>query len=188
MFPADQFAAVTKSNIEAQLAALTALTSAAFDGVEKVLELNITTAKTSLEESGLTAKQLLAAKDPQEFISLSAAQAQPTAAKAIAYSRHLAGIASSTQAELARTAEEQLSATGRRISELVDDVSRNAPPGAENLFGLFKTAIGNASAGYEQFSRNTKQAAEAMEANMNAAAKQFTQATEKAAGAARARK
>lgn len=188
MFPADQFAAAAKSNLEAQIAALTALTAKTFDSMEKVLELNITTAKASLEDGSLTAKQLLSAKDPQEFISLSAAQAQPTAAKAIAYSRQLAGIASSVQADFTRAAEEQLSASGRRFSELVDDISHNAPPGTENLIGLIKTAIGNANSGYEHFTRNTKQAVEAMEANLNAATRQFTQAAEKTTYAGRGRK
>jgi phasin family protein len=188
MFPAEQFAAAAKSNIEAQLAALTALTSKTFDSVEKIVELNLTAAKATLEDSNVTAKQLLSAKDPQEFISLSAAQAQPAAAKAIAYGRQLAGIASSAQAEFTRAAEEQLAAVGSRFSEIVDDVSKNAPPGTENMLGLIKTAIGNANSGYEQFTKNTKQAVEAMEANLNAAAKQFTAAAEKATPASRARK
>ena len=183
MFPAaDQFAALAKSNIETQLAAMTALTSKTFESVEKMIDLNISTAKASLEDTNAAAKQLLAAKDPQEFISLSAAQAQPTAAKAIAYGRQLAGIATSAQAEFTRAAEEQLTASGRRFTELVDDVSKNAPPGSENVIGLFKTAIGNASAGYEQLTKNTKQAVEAMEANMNTAVNQFAQAAEKTTG------
>ena len=52
-----------------------------------------------------------------------------------------------------------------------------------------KSAIGNASAGYEQFTKTTKQAAEAMEANLNTAVSQFSQAAEQAAAtASRARK
>ena len=92
MFPIpEQFSNVAKANLEAQLSLLTSLTSKAFESVEKVVDLNLNVAKASLEDSAIAAKQLLGAKDPQEFFSLSAAQAQPTAAKAIAYSRHLAG-------------------------------------------------------------------------------------------------
>ncbi len=181
----EQFSTVAKANFEAQLSILTALTSKAFESVEKVVDLNINVAKASLEDSAITARQLLSAKDPQEFFSLSAAQAQPTAAKAIAYGRHLAGIASSAQAELTRAAEEQFAETGRKVSALVDDVSKNAPAGSENVIAIVKSAIGNANAGYEQFSKTTKQAVEAMEANMNSAVNQFSQAAEKTTSRAR---
>ena len=181
----EQFTTVAKTNLEAQLALFTNLTSKAFESVEKVVDLNLNIAKASLEDTSIAAKQLLTAKDPQEFFSLSAAQAQPTAAKAIAYGRHLAGIATSAQAEFTRAAEEQIAEAGRKVSALVDDVSKNAPAGSENVIAIVKSAIGNANAGYEQFSKSTKQAVEVMEANMNTAVSQFSQAADKTAGRAR---
>lgn len=185
----EQFASAAKTNIEAQLSIITALTTKAFESVEKVVDLNLNAAKASLEDSAVTVRQLLAAKDAQEFLSLTAAQAQPTAAKAIAYSRHLAGIAAAAQAEFTRATEEQIAETGRKVSALVDDVSKNAPAGSENVIAIMKSAIGNANAGYEQFSRTTKQAVEVMEANLNNAVSQFSDAAEKtAASASRARK
>jgi phasin family protein len=185
----EQFASAAKTNIEAQLSIITALTTKAFESVEKVVDLNLNAAKASLEDSAVTVRQLLAAKDAQEFLSLTAAQAQPTAAKAIAYSRHLAGIAAAAQAEFTRATEEQIAETGRKVSALVDDVSKNAPAGSENVIAIMKSAIGNANAGYEQFSKTTKQAVEVMEANLNNAVSQFSDAAEKtAASASRARK
>lgn len=184
----EQLSNATKTTFENQLAAFTALTGKAFESVEKVVELNITAAKASLEDSAATAKQLLAAKDPQEFFTLAAAQAQPNVAKAIAYGRHLATIASTAQAEFARTAEEQVAEASRQVNTFVDDVSKNAPAGSENVVAIVKSALGNANAGYEQISKTTKQAVEVMEANLNSAVSQFTQAAEKTAGAARARK
>jgi phasin family protein len=177
----EQFSSVAKANLEAQLSLLTSLTGKAFESVEKVVDLNLNVAKASLEDSSIAAKQLLAAKDPQEFFSLTAAQAQPAAAKAIAYSRHLAGIATSAQAEFTRAAEEQIAEAGRKVSALVEDVSKNAPAGSENVIAMVKSAIGNANAGYEQLSKTTKQAVEVIEANVNSAVSQFSQAAEKTA-------
>src|SRR5471030_2920389 len=94
----EQFSAASKANFDAQLAMLTSLTNKAFDGVEKIVELNLNAVKSSLEESAVVAKQLLSAKDAQEFFSLTGAKAQPSAEKAIAYGRQLASIASTTQA------------------------------------------------------------------------------------------
>ena len=90
----EQFSAAAKTNFEAQIAALSALTTRAFDSVTKIVDLNLNTAKASFEETSAATKQLLAAKDPQEFFSLTSAQTQPAAEKALAYSRTLAGIAS----------------------------------------------------------------------------------------------
>jgi phasin family protein len=178
----DQFSAATKANIEAQLALVNALTTKAFEGVEKLIDLNMTVAKTSLEESNVTAKQLLSAKDPQEFFSLAAAQAQPNAEKAVAYARHVANIASATQAEITKTAEAQLAETTRKVTSLVDDVAKNAPAGSENMIAIVKSMIGNANAGYEQLAKTTKQAVEVIENNLTTATAQLTQATEKATG------
>jgi phasin family protein len=134
-----------------------------------------------MEDSTVVLQQLMSSKDPQEALSRAAAQAQPTAAKAIAYSRHLAGIVSNAQAEFTRVAEEQVSETGRKFSALIDDVSKNAPAGSENVVAIMKSAIGNASAGYEQLTKTTKQAVEVIEANMSTAVNQFSQAAEQTA-------
>jgi phasin family protein len=123
----EQFSNATKANFEAQFAIFSTLTNKAFEGVEKFVDLNLTAAKASLEESSATTKQLLAAKDPQEFFSLAAAQAQPSAEKTIAYGRHLATIASSTGAEFSKAAETQIAETNRKVISLVEEVSKNQP-------------------------------------------------------------
>lgn len=171
----EQFSAASKANFEAQLALLSALTSKTFESVEKVIGLNLNVAKASLEESNAAAKQFLTVKDPQEWLALTAAQAQPNAEKALAYGRHLASIASGVQAEFSKAAEAQIAETSRKVLELVEEVTKNAPAGSENAIALVKSAIGNANAGYEQLTKTTKQAVEALEANLNTAVNQFTQ-------------
>ena len=180
----EQFSNATKANLESQFAIFAALTSKAFEGVERLAELNISTAKAALEESTNAAKQLLNAKDPQEFFSLSAAQTQPNAEKAIAYSRQVASIAAGTQAEFSRAAEEQIAETNRKVISLVEEVTKNAPAGTENVVAAIKASIGNANAGYEQFTKTAKQAAQTVETNVNAAVSQFTQAAQRATTAA----
>lgn len=178
----EEFSAATKSHFEAQLAMITALTNKAFESVEKIVDLNMNVVKASLEESTVAAQQLMAVKDPKELMALSAAQAQPTAEKAVAYGRHLANIASSSQAEFTREAEAQIAETNRKMLALVDEVTKNAPAGSEQMVAMMKSAIGNANAGYEQLTKTTKQAVEALEGNLNNAVTQFAQAAEKTAG------
>ena len=175
----EQFSAATKSNLEAQIALMTAFTSKAFESVEKIIDLNMNVAKASLEESAANVQQLLSAKDPQEFLSLSAAQAQPNAEKALSYSRHLSAIVSGTQAELTKAAEAQIAENNRKVVSLVEEVSKNAPAGSENAVAFLKSALGNANAGYEQLTKTTKQAVEAFENNISSATTQFAQAASK---------
>ena len=173
----EQFSAAAKTNFEAQIAALNDLTTHAFDSVTKIVDLNLNTAKASFEETSATAKKLLAAKDPQEFFSLASV---PSTDKAIAYGRSLAGIASTAQAEFTKAAETHITETSRKAIELVDTLSKNAPAGSEHAIAFVKTAIGNATAGYEQLSKTAKQAADTLQANVNSTVEQFSQ-TAKAA-------
>lgn len=182
-FNPEQFSAATKANFEAQIALITALTNKAFESVEKLVDLNLTAAKSSIEESNAAAKQLLAAKDPQEFFSFSAAQAQPSAEKALAYGRHVASIASSAQAEFTKAAEEQVAEANRKVLALIEEASKNAPAGSENFISLVKTAFGTANASYEQLAKTTKQAVETLETNLNTAVTQLSQAANKTAKA-----
>lgn len=186
MFPIPEpISSATKANLEAQLAAFTALSTKMVESFEQVIDLNINAGKALLEDQAITTRQLLAAKDPQELVSLAAAQAQPAAARMIAYGRHLANITGSVQADFVRTAEESMAEAGRKMGAYADDAGRNAPPGADGLMAMFRTAFGNASAGYEQFNRATRQAVDAMEANMTASVNQFTDAAGKTASRAK---
>lgn len=179
----EQLSAATKANLNAQLAMITTLTNKALENVEKVVDLNISTAKASLEESVANAKQLLGAQNPQTFFALTVGQIQPVTEKAIAYSRHLAGIATSMHNELSKITDTQITETNRKVIALVDDVTKNVPTGTESAVAIMKSAIGNANAGYEQLTKTTKQAVEAFETNLSVAAEQFAHVAERAAPA-----
>jgi len=177
MFPSqDAISQAARANVESSLNLYTALTGKTIESIEKLWTLNLTAAKASLDESSATTRQLLAAKDPQQFIALVTAQTKPTLDKAIAYNGHLANIASGVQAEFSRVAEQRFADIGRQISQFVDEAAKNAPPGSENAVAILKTAFGNATAGYEQLNKNARQAVQAFEANIASAASQFTPA------------
>lgn len=101
----EQFSAVTKSQLEAQLNLLNSFASKAVESAQKVLALNISTGKESVEKSSAAARRLLEAKDPQEFFSIGK---PPSFDNLLAYSRELFSIASAAQAELIQTAKEQI--------------------------------------------------------------------------------
>ncbi|OWW22985.1 TIGR01841 family phasin [Noviherbaspirillum denitrificans] len=176
MFPIqDQISVATKANLEANFALYNTLTSKTLESVEKLINLNITAARTSLEESQAATRQILAAKDPQEFFSLVAAQAKPNLEKVVAYGGHLNSIANSAQAEFTKAAESQLAQFSRKVTELVEEAAQKTP-GADGVLSVFKNAVGNATSTYEQFTKSAKQAAEAVNATVNGTVTQIAQA------------
>ena len=91
MLTVEQIVASNKANLDT----LFGLTTKAFAGVEKMVELNVTAAKAALAESAEHAKASMSVKDAQEFMALQAGLLQPMAEKSAAYSRHLYDIAAS---------------------------------------------------------------------------------------------
>jgi len=176
MLTAEQVLAAHKANVET----LFGLTNKAFEGVEKLVELNLQVAKTALSEAADTTAAALSVKDAQELLSLQAALLQPTAEKAASYSRHIYDIASSTGAEVARVAEGQFADAQKTFSSLVDTAAKNAPAGTENAVALVKSAVAAANNAFESVQKATKQAVEVAEANFQAATTQAVKATQTA--------
>ena len=157
----DQFAAANKANLET----LFGLTSKAFEGVEKLVELNLQVAKATLAESAENTKAVLGVKDAQELLALQASLLQPSAEKAAAYSRHLYDIAQSTSSEFTKSAEAQMSEIQKSFASVVDGALKNAPAGSESAAALVKSAISAANNAYESVHKAGKQAADMAEAN-----------------------
>lgn len=132
MFPIpEQLSQAAKSQLETQLNILNSFASKAFEGAQKVIALNVSTARASVEQGSDAVQQLLGAKDTSELISLSAAQA-PSLDRVLAYGRELFSIASQTQAELLQTAKDQLGAA-RTAAETVRPAALQAPADAAAL-------------------------------------------------------
>lgn len=81
----EQIAAAQKANIES----LFGLTTKAFEGVEKLIELNLQVVKSTLAESQENVQRALSVKDAQELLALQASLTQPIAEKVLAYGRHV---------------------------------------------------------------------------------------------------
>ena len=176
---ADQFSSATKASIDSQLTAMNDFANKAFQSVAELVELNISTAKASLEHASAAAHQLMDAKDPQEVIALTSAQAQPNAEKALAYGKHLASISAKAQADFTKATEARLAETTAHARKLIDDLSKSAPAGSEKAIEMLNAVLASASTSYEQMSKATKQATESMEEKINEAVKHFVPATEK---------
>ena len=172
----DQIAAASKANLET----LFGLTNKAFEGVEKLVELNLQVVKASLAESTENTKAALGAKDAQELLALQASLLQPSAEKAAAYSRQLYDIAAATTAEVTKSAEAQFAELQKSFMSVVDSAVKNAPAGSENAVTLVKSAISAANNAFESVQKASKQAAEMVEANFTSVTNSAVKATQSA--------
>jgi len=173
MLTPEQVLASQKANVET----LFGLTSKAFEGVEKLVELNLTATKAALAEAAGTTQAALSVKDAQELVALQASLFQPLAEKTAAYSRHLYDISSATTAEFAKTFESQTADAQRKFMAVVDNAAKNAPAGSETAVAVFKSAVAAGNNALESVQKAVKQAAEVAEANFNSVAAQAVSAT-----------
>ena len=174
----EQIMSAQKSNVET----LFGLTGKAFEGIEKLIELNVQVAKTAMTEAASTSKAALSVKDAQELMALQASLMQPAAEKAAAYSRYLYEIAASTGAEVTRVAEATGADAQAKFMSIVDTAVKNAPAGTENAVALVKSAVAAANNAIETVQKATKQAAEVADANFQAMSSTAVRATKSKKG------
>ncbi|KWR90754.1 TIGR01841 family phasin PhaP3 [Cupriavidus sp. IDO] len=176
----DQFAAVQKAN----LGHLFALTNTAFEGFQKLTELNLQAVKTTLAEGQGNVEAVLEGKDLREVFAAQGNLAQPAAEKAVAYARQVYEIAASTQAELSKAVEAQYEQHNRNVQAFVDTFVKNAPAGAEAITALLQSTVAAASNTYQSIQNAAKQTAEVAQANLATAAASATGAAQQAASRA----
>lgn len=182
MMTAEQMMAAHKANVET----LFGLTNKAFEGVEKLVELNLQVAKAALGEAGETVSAALSVKDAQELLALQTSLLQPSAEKAAAYSRHVYDIASATTAEVTKAVEAQIGEVQKNFIGLVDTASKNAPAGTENAVALVRSAVAAANNAFESVQKAAKQATDVAEANFQAMTNTAVKASQGASKARRA--
>ena len=163
---AEQIVASHKATLET----LFGLTNKAFEGVEKLVELNITASRAALSEAAAHTQAVLSVKDAQELLALQASVLQPLAEKTAAYSRHLYDIASGTTSEFGKAFEGQVAGAQQGFASIVDNAAKNAPAGSETAVAVMKSAVSAATNAFESVQKAVKQATDVAEANFNAVA------------------
>ena len=151
MLTPEQLVASQKANMET----LYGLTAKAFEGMEKLVELNLQATKAALAE------------------------------KAAAYSRHLYDIASGTSAEFSKAFEGKVAEGQAQFAALVDNAAKNAPAGSETAVAMMKSAVAAANNAFESVQKAVKQASDVAEANFNAVTTSATTAAKNAGAAAK---
>jgi phasin family protein len=162
----EQFVELNKAGV-AQASKLAALT---FDNAEKLLQLNLSAAKSALAQGLQNAQAAASVKDVQELVALRARFAENGVQTAIAYSRTLYELASEAQAELTAVSEETWANYSKGVASFVDTAAKSAPAGSDVAVNAFKSTFAATAAAFDQFQKATQQVVNLADANIRAAA------------------
>jgi phasin family protein len=166
---AEQFVNANKTAFaEAQ-----SLAATAFGGFERLVDLNMSVTKTVLFHNSTDFFAAFSANSPTDALAAQAALVKPLAEQSVAYAKAVYAIATETAAELTSAAEEKFAEGQKAVSEVVENLAKNAPAGSETIVAAFKSAV---SAGQNAIDSAKTSAKKAMEV----AEKQATDMTDSA--------
>jgi phasin family protein len=178
MFQApDQMMALNKASLEAAVR----FAGIALEGAERMLELQLKTAKSAFADGVQQAKAFTEIKDVQELAHLKNTIAQPSMEKATSYYKSVYDVAATTQSEINKLVEEQVAEFNKQVVTSLDKVVKSAPAGSEVAVAAVKSAITAVNSAYDNLSKSAKQFAEMTQANVEAATVQAVHATKKKA-------
>mgnify|MGYP000724034705 CR=1 FL=1 len=183
MMTPEQMIAAQKAN----LAAATDLSKTVMAGFERVVELNMAASKAAFSESFSGLETLMSVKTPQDLLAVQASMGQPVYEKSVAYSRHLADIATTTGAQLAKTAEGKVAEAQKAFTAVLETSLKNAPAGSDAAVAAIKTAIEAGQNATETLKKVVKQAADTAETNLKTATAQAEASVKAALSKAKAK-
>jgi phasin family protein len=173
----EQLTAWNKANLDAAVR----FAGIALEGTERMLEVQLKAAKSAFADGQQHAKTLAEVKDPQDFAQIKNTLVQPSLEKATSYMKSLYDVAATTQAEISKLVEEQISEFNRQVVANLDKMAKSAPAGSEVAVAAVKSAISAVNSAYDNMSKSAKQFAEITQANVEAATSQAVQAGKKKA-------
>lgn len=160
-FP-EQIISANRASIET----FTVVANVAFSGVERVVALNVSTARSFLEEGSSTSRSWLAAKDVQDMVAIQSTVAEPDLDKLGAYARRAYDIVTNTQETISRMANARLSEINLRFDQEMEKMGKNAPVGTDLAMTALRSALSMANSTFQDMTKATKQFTDLAEASI----------------------
>jgi phasin family protein len=143
-------------------------TRISLDNAERTLNVQLEYTKGAFTQAAHTARAVAQAKDVQELFSLRSRIAENSLENLIGYSRSLYEVASGTQSEISRLAEERMASFQRAMSEGVDQAAKSAPGGSDLAVAAMKSSLAATTAAFDSFSKAAKNMASYADAGVTA--------------------
>ena len=166
---------------QASMEASFALANRTVEIFQKMIELNLKTARSSITETREVVFEALSGNSLQEWGALHSGAAERIAPQIQSYYRQLFAIASNSQLEFANVINEYVTGQQRKLQEAIGGAARHAPAAAETAITSLKSAIAAAGTWYETTYKATQQAILAAESNAAAVSEVVSKTTRQAA-------
>lgn len=129
------------------------------EGFRRLAELNMQTARTSLEQSTEQIRALLETRDTETLTALVTSFAMLPPEKFGAYANAVYTIAQETGVDIGALVEQQITRSNAQLAEAVETLARSAPGGAGGAVDFIARSMDAARATYEQMQQAAAQMA-----------------------------
>jgi phasin family protein len=178
----EYFADFNKSSVEQA----TKIANVTFMGIEQLINLNLSSAKSAFEVSTKNFKALSEITDVQDLVSFRTKATEAGVEGALSYSRDAYEVLSGTQAEVSKLVEAGIATMNKNLASVVDKAVKSAPAGSDVAVTALKSTMAATSAAIESMTKATRQVVDFTDASVRAAsAKAATVATSAAKTPAR---
>ena len=134
------------------------LTQMSLESSQRIMELQVSVAKSLFEEGVENAKALATVKDPKQAIELRTRYAQSTTEKMLACAREMAELTARTQSEVGKLVGEQLSTGGTDMFEAMQKMFTGTAITDQNAVTALQTAMDTTRSAFEQMARASTEA------------------------------
>jgi phasin family protein len=156
------------------------LAARAVGGFERLVDLNVLTIRTALDQQQALVARSLSARDPREFFALQNQHLQDIAQRTQAYWTGVWEIAAGVRGGYLEAAQDQIEKSQRNVQAFVESLASHAPVGSEAIVNAWKSAIDaateSANSAYEAARKAARQVVEAAQSDAEAAGRNVVQA------------
>ncbi|MBV8466684.1 MAG: phasin family protein [Burkholderiales bacterium] len=152
-----------------QLEAALRVARMTLDGAEKLIRLQLETAKQTVEDSARTAARLSEVKDVQSALAVRTELTEHAASSLLNLSRNVYELAAQAQGELVHMAQQQAQANQKLFAEGLENVSKASPAGGDVMSSALKSSFAATQAAFDSLTKAARQVTEFADASMKAA-------------------
>lgn len=143
-----------------QARALNAAAARTIEGFQKLAELNLETARASMEATGEQIRELLAARDVKTLTELVSSYSKPRPDAFKAYAQAVYSISRETGAELAEIVDQQVAESQRQLYAAIEELASKAPAGSEGVVAFTRQVMAASSTAYDELTKAARQFAQ----------------------------
>ena len=161
----EYFADFNKSSVDQA----TKLANVTFAGLEQLVNLNLSTAKSTFDTSTKNYKSLSEITDVQDLVAFRAKVTESGVESALSYSRDAYEIVSGTGSEVTKLVEAGFSTMNKNLAAVVDKAVKSAPAGSDVAVTALKSTMAATTAALDSLTKATRQVVDFTDASVRAA-------------------